>query len=188
VNKVNILGVGRYRVKLPGLGSADGDIQITPETPGAPRFCEVDPWGVNAAGALVANIRCYKPNGVLANAKFTFSWNVNVGLKGDGGGSVAYALGSQPGNPGPYAPPPTKTFNSTAAGALVTRSAVGRYIVRFPGMPLGGAAVVTPLGNAANHCFIRAIRKSGAPQRVGVGCVNGAGGYADTQFMVSYLK
>jgi hypothetical protein len=184
--RVRILGVGQYRVRLDGLGSADGDIQVTPVTTGSPRFCEVDPW-TNNGGDLVADVRCYRPNGVLANARFTFSWNKLVGLKGDGGTQVAYTLGSKPGAVAPYAPPAPKAFN--AAGAItIARSGVGRYKVTFAGQPNGGAAVVTPHGAAANRCFMSVISTVSASAAMSVGCVNGAGGAADTRFMISWLR
>jgi hypothetical protein len=187
-NQVRIMGVGWYRVRLPGLASSDGDMQVTPEVPtGSPRFCEVGAWGPSGAD-LVGEIRCYQPNGVPANARFTLSWNKQVGLKGDGGVNVAYALADQPANPGPYAPAVTTRYNSAGGGVSVARTAAGQYTVGLPGMPLGGSAIVTPYGAAANRCFVRAITKPALPQRVGVSCVNGAGNPADTRFMVSYLR
>jgi hypothetical protein len=188
VNTVKIMGVGWYRVRLPGLASSDGDMQVTPEIPtGNPRFCEVGSWGPSG-GNLVADIRCYKPNGVPANTRFTLSWNKLVGLKGDGGANVAYVLADQPANPGPYVPPVATRYNSSGGGASIVRTAAGQYVVRFPGMPLGGTAIVTPYGAAANRCFVASVMKAALPQQVGVACVNGAGNPADTQFMVSYLR
>jgi hypothetical protein len=187
--RVRILGVGQYRVRLDGLGTTDGDIQVTPLTDGRPRYCEVDSWVANA-GNLVADLRCYKPSGVLADTKFTFSWNKNVGLKGDGGTAVGYARANQPGAGigATYIPAAATRYNSTGTNITVVRVALGEYVVTFKNQPVGGAAAVTPFGAAGNRCFAKAIKTSGSPAKVRVGCVNGAGGRANTEFMVSWLK
>ena len=187
--RVRILGVGQYRVRLDGLGTTDGDIQVTPLTDGRPRYCEVDSWAANA-GNLVADLRCYKPNGVLANTKFTFSWNKNVGLKGDGGTAVGYALANLPGAGlgSTYIPAAATRYNSTGTNVTVVRVALGEYLVTFKNQPIGGAAAITPYGAAGNRCFAKAIKTTGSPAKVRVGCVTGLGNRANTEFMVSWLK
>lgn len=188
-NVVRILGVGQYRVRLKGLASAGGDIQVTPLTDGRPRYCEVDSWAP-AGLDLVADLRCYKQNGVLANTRFTLSWNKSVGLKGDGGTQVAYALADLPGAGigATYVPAAATRYNSTGTNITVTRVAVGEYAVVFKNQPAGGTAVVTPYGAAGNRCFIKSIRTAPAPAKFKVGCVNGLGNRANTEFMVSWLR
>lgn len=64
-------------------------------------------------------------------------------------GPYAWATADQPSNPGPYSPSTARQFNSTTtASALVTRSAVGKYRVFFPGMQAHAAGSEGASGTA----------------------------------------
>lgn len=64
-------------------------------------------------------------------------------------GGYAWATADQPSNPGPYSPGSARQFNSTTtSGALVTRSAVGKYRVFFPGMQAHAAGSEGASGTA----------------------------------------
>jgi hypothetical protein len=103
---------------------------------------------------------------------------------------VAYALADQPGAAlfAAYVPPAATRYNSTGTNITVSRVAVGEYAVTFKNQPAGGTAVVTPYGAAGNRCFIKSIRTAPNPAKVKVGCVNGLGNRANTEFMVSWLR
>jgi hypothetical protein len=58
-----------------------------------------------------------------------------AGPKVTAGGGYAWALADQQSNPGPYSPAAATQYNSqTSSSAVVTRSSVGVYSVRFPGV------------------------------------------------------
>ena len=68
------------------------------------------------------------------------------------------------------------------------RTSKGVYTVKLPGMPSGGAAIVTSYGPRSTQraCQIGSIRTTGAPQQVVVRCFTYAGSPADSQFVFSY--
>ena len=68
------------------------------------------------------------------------------------------------------------------------RTSKGVYTVKLPGMPSGGAAIVTSYGPRSTQraCQIVSIRTTGTPQQVAVRCFTYAGVAADSQFVFSY--
>ena len=60
----------------------------------------------------------------------------------------------------------------------------------LPGMPSGGAAIVTSYGprSTKRACQLGSIRTTGTPQRVVVRCFSYTGAHADSRFVISYTK
>jgi hypothetical protein len=55
-------------------------------------------------------------------------------------------------------------------------------------MPLGGSAQVTALGSSGKRCTVSGIRKTGAPQRIGVRCFTAGGDPADSRFTLAFAR
>ncbi len=87
---------------------------------------------------------------------------------------------------------PTSTvrgsWSSASTRATIRRTSKGVYAVTLPGMPSGGAAIVTSYGARSHQraCQIGSIRTTGTPQQVVVRCFKYAGAPADSMFVLSY--
>jgi hypothetical protein len=73
-NTVSRTGAGVYRVRLPGLATTGGHVQITAYSPTAQAHrCKVANWSPSGADELV-NVRCVNASGVAADARFAMSF------------------------------------------------------------------------------------------------------------------
>jgi hypothetical protein len=82
---------------------------------------------------------------------------------------------------------PGYSSNSTGAVSTVTRLAVGRYQVFFPGLlPNGNVQLVGMGGNV--HCNPLGTLSSPAGQTVDIVCRTPAGAVVDSRFVVSYYR
>ena len=84
-----------------------------------------------------------------------------------------------------YEPTSAHRFSSARSPSTVTRLGVGNYSIKFPGLPPGGAAVVSPTGPGKSVCSVSSIRTSGSPLKVGVRCFGLSGAALDTAFMLA---
>jgi hypothetical protein len=196
-NHIERTDVGTYVVTLPGLGDSGGHVEISVHDGGAftagvdtagtnPATCNVVGWGGVSGGPQTIDVKCYESHGTLADTAFTLSYTNNQGLKGHATGKVAYLWADQPLSRS-YNPHPVYRYSKPAATPRINSDLVGRYKVKLPRMPLGGAVVLTAYGDS-HTCQIENIRTSGPFQQVKVRCFAFDGSFADTQFTLSYLR
>jgi hypothetical protein len=75
-NRISRVSTGVYRVRLPGLASAGGHVQVGAYLPSAdPRRCKVAGWSADGADEVVT-VRCFDPSGTVADARFVMSFAV----------------------------------------------------------------------------------------------------------------
>ena len=110
-----------------------------------------------------------------------------MGLKGVPAEPAAYLWANKPAAASYH---PASAFRDSSAGIApsVTRSGVGAYLVRLPGMPLGGSAQVTAYGRGRSECQLSSIRKTDKPQRIGVLCFKPDGDPVDSRFYLTFTR
>lgn len=183
-NPVRPLAQGSYRAGLNALGSLRGNVQLTAVAHSA-ATCQTS-WGpVNLQMQVL--VQCRETGSALANMQFELVLTDKAGLKGIGATGVAYLTADRPTDPS-YTATKARRYSSAGKAPTIARTARGTYVVTLKGMPLGGAAVVTPLIGRPAICTIAAIRKQGLPQRIGVRCFGADGQPKDTPFSLSFLR
>ncbi|NAS26325.1 hypothetical protein GT755_32210 [Herbidospora sp. NEAU-GS84] len=156
-NIVAVLGVGWYKVTLPGLGSAApaGNLQVTAVNDLAPARCKVSMWAPGA-GAQQAEVRCFNAANTPQNSGFSLTYQRERNINGRWvpPKAFAYTFDHTPSNPGPYAPTPVGVnYNSQGAVNTVQSSGVGLRMITFPkvGYPIDHVQV-TAFGNSPEYC------------------------------------
>ena len=108
-------------------------------------------------------------------------------MTGYGVASVAYLLADRTATRS-YTPTSVCRYAKAAGTPAILRTATGRWRIRLPSMPVGGAAVVTPYGTAARQCQVAGIVTHGTPQVLAVRCFDHTGTPADAAFMLAYER
>ncbi|MBB5868035.1 hypothetical protein F4553_001414 [Allocatelliglobosispora scoriae] len=172
--------LGRYRVTFPGQAAPGGVVHVTAINT-APRWCQVDSWGVVGADEI-ANVSCRAPGGALAQTSFSAVFYSSSG--GPAAGPYGYVYSTAAGAV-------VNQYNSAAGINTVFPGPVGVYLVRFPGIvtggPLDGSVQVTSvLASAAARCKVGGWSSTALGQDVTVRCFNAAGAPVNTAFTVTY--
>lgn len=192
------------RLKLPGLGSSSGSVQVSALSQRNFEPPEIHSAGVcsllgfyaanNPSGDEWVDVRCYEPDGSSEIYRRHDAWFMQgLGMKGVARQNVAYVLADRP-RAASYTPDSRYSYSSAGGINQVARLGPGRYLVTLPGMPRGGSAQVTPFestvvdGSLPRHCVIASIRKDALPQKVGVRCFDLEGNPADTRFTLAYAR
>lgn len=181
-NTILRTAVGRYDVRLPGLDSVFGNVQVD-STGGHP--CRVLSFGPDT-GAELVHVACISPSGHAADAGFTLTYTRGQGLKQPGATGVAYLEADRP-SIGSYTPVKAYRFASNGQKPHIYRTGVGRYKVIIPGMA-GGAAEVTTYGGGNSRCNLTYLAVSGSSEKIGVNCEKPNGTPVDSTFGLSYTR
>jgi hypothetical protein len=185
--RIKRLGVGRYRLRLDGFGLIKGNIQITPYEGRKSRICRVVKWSDTFPANQDIVVRCRNHRGQAADASLFFLFTADNGLKGNEGPHWFYLFANKPKANG-YMPTTDYSSWTGFSKSWVKREGPGRYTVRLPTMPLGGAVQVTAVDDW-KYCNASSLRLSGLPQRIEVRCFKANGKtLADAKFMLSYVK
>jgi hypothetical protein len=198
---------GNAQIRFFGQGTDGGVVQVSaltklrtePEEEDFPGSCTLVgfPTMSNDHGTTLdpsddtvdkwVDVRCWEPDGddeIYREHVVVFM--KGLGLKGIKRKHVAYVVARRP-QSASYVPGAISTYNSAGGTNRVRRLGTGSYEVTLAGMPLGGAAQVTPMIESARHvCSVASIERSAPPQRVRVRCFDGAGVPADVRFSLSY--
>jgi hypothetical protein len=183
VNSVQRDGTGNYRVFFPDFTQNRGTVLVSKQAFQA-GSCRAVNWSTQQA-AMVVRVKCYDVSGVPEDSKYFISFMQGLSIKGVGGTHTAYLWANHP-TTASYHSDAAFRFSTAGSASTVTRSGVGRYLVDLPGMPTGGAALVTPTGNGKAHCNVSSIRFFGTPQHIGVRCFKRNGDPVDAPFALSY--
>jgi hypothetical protein len=181
-NWVTWLATGQVRIDCPGLGNeAGGNVQVTAFAFGA--RCKVESWG-SSGTTLQVVARCHDAAGTPTNLPLSVSYVRRAGAPGMEGG---YVWADQP-TASSYTPSPTYQWNSTGGVNTIARSAVGEYVVRFPGQSFtGGTVEVTAYGTGSEYCKVEGWSPL-AGQSVRVRCFTASGAAADTRFTAKFTR
>ncbi|MBX3029821.1 MAG: hypothetical protein KF809_06650 [Chloroflexi bacterium] len=180
-------GTGKYRATIPKQGHATvvGTFQVSPYDRAG--YCRIAGWS-KGSGAQTVDIHCRRPAGALADTQHDLLFLRNLGIEGYGGGPSAYLFASKPTRTTSYKPAKATAWASNGKQATIKRSSKGVYRVTLPGMPKGGAALVTPYGTGTEDCQIGSIRTDKTPQQVVVRCFSKTGKPANAKFLLAYTK
>jgi hypothetical protein len=183
-NPVSHPGPGSYIAAMNALGTPGGNVQLTAISNSA-ATCQASWQAVNVQMQIA--VKCRTTGSALVNMQFDVILTDKAGLKGIGVGPVAYLMADRP-TEHSYFASQARRYSSAHNAPRITRTSTGTYVVTLEGMPLGGAAVVTPLNGGAALCSIAGIRRQGLPQRIGVRCFGADGAPQDTKFSLSFLR
>lgn len=186
---------GVYAVTLPGLGqgSPGGHVQVSPYG-SIMRRANVTTW-FQSGNDLIVNVRVRNAAGALADGSFVLVYNRDAAPIGERVGSGAH-LWANLATPGaPYVPAAAYRDSNSIAGPagspLVTRTAVGQYLVELPDVaPSQSTTVqVTAYGTSANHASVNNWTSNGlGGTNVYVRTYDSSGAAADSRFNLSYLS
>ncbi|HEY0166182.1 MAG TPA: hypothetical protein VGB75_03980 [Jatrophihabitans sp.] len=179
---VTVLSVGRYAVIFPGQAAAGGVVHVTAVNP-APHWCQVDSFGPSGSDEK-ALISCYRVGGALDASAFSAVFSSSSGGPASSIGRFGY-VDSQPSGA------LVSQYNSAGAGNTVSHTAVGQWLVKFPGLATPGPVDGSLQSTAVNpqtpaRCKVAAWSSSLSGQTVKVSCFNAGGAPLDTQFTLTY--
>ncbi|MBA3488090.1 MAG: hypothetical protein H0T78_00845, partial [Longispora sp.] len=88
-----------------------------------------------------------------------------------------------------YTPSSTYQWNSTNAQNTITRSGLGTYTIRYPGLGItGGTVHVTSYGASSDRCKVQSWGPSGNDQQVNIRCFTLSGAPTDSMFTATYTN
>jgi hypothetical protein len=184
-NTVLRQSVGRYSVYLPGLGGADGNVQVTAYGTDS-HHCKVGSWG--GVSEQTVDVRCFDSAGAPVDARFTVLFQSHSDFSPYSDGAAAYLWANNPTSPS-YTPSTTYQFNSEGLSNTITRSGPGVYDVRVAGIDaIGGTALVTAYGSSSHRCKVGYWGQSGADTVVRVYCHDTNGARVDSMFTFSFAN
>jgi hypothetical protein len=161
----------------------DGHFQVTARS-GAARHCEAH--GGQDESPLPVPVFCRDADGDLVDSEFTFTYTRGVDLLAAGLSGGTARLRPHNVTLVPY----LEGWWNPGGEPTVTRTAVGRYQVRFPGLAAPrGHAIVHGSGSSAQHyCTVRSWYAVGADEAVNVDCFDTATNLpADSIASVSFV-
>jgi hypothetical protein len=180
------LGLGSYRVRMPGLTDPGGHVTVTAYGAGS-EVCRPELWFV-LLGALWVDVQCFTAAGAAADTRFTATYVNDATVAGLTGWPAGYVLADQPATD-EYEPPAATQFNSSGETNTVERTGAGAYRVVLPGVgSSGGHVQVTAYDTGSNECKVLSWGPSGDDQVVYVRCYTTAGAAADTKFTASFYS
>ncbi|MFZ5442301.1 MAG: M4 family metallopeptidase [Myxococcota bacterium] len=175
-------GVGQYAVRFPGLGvgTSGGHVQVA-GFGSSGDLCKVASWSTTASD-LVVNVRCF-----AGTAAHDSAFMVMVTTPEEGDLGLGYAWADQP-TTASYSPNAGYAHDAAGGAISITRSAVGRYAVRFPGLGggtiAGGTVQVTPYGPGSERCQVVSWSTGTADLTANIACFTAAGVAVDTRYDV----
>jgi hypothetical protein len=184
LNTITRYGVGQYTVQFTNLGAWGGTVDVTGYDSTGNR-CKVGYW-YPSGGHQFVDVRCFDQLGSPADSYFTAAFTRPVQNPGD----IAFVWADQP-TADSYTPSTTYQFNATGATNTVTRSGVGDYLVRMPGLgnlPAGHVKVTSYGTSDASTCKVGYWGESGSDRLVNVLCHDSWGFPVDTYYTVTYAN
>jgi len=186
-NRIDRLGTGSYRVRLPNLGKAAGHVQVTAYGSG-PERCKVGSWGPGGTEQTI-RVFCYRPTGSPVDTLFTLTYVRNGNILGapvccrPDGHHTAYAWANQPGAAS-YTPAPAYQFADFGRQSTISRLAVGSYAVHPPVALGNGNVQVTAYGDGSAQCKVNFWTPTAG---IRVLCFTTAGSPVDTFYDVGFV-
>ncbi|PSL56189.1 hypothetical protein B0I31_104480 [Saccharothrix carnea] len=173
------IGVGRQRVRLPGVGAPGGSVKVTTfdyaawydgvgYRPGV--SCQPSTWFQDGADEVV-DVLCFDRAGNPDDVPFFLRY-----VAGSASGARGFVHDDQP-----TAATFTPDWRHGANAGVVTRTGVGRYTADFPGSA-GGVVEVTAVGPVPRHCAV--VGRRG--QLADFACTAPGGSPADTAFTAAF--
>lgn len=184
LNTISRSGVGSYTVNFPNLGVTGGTVHVTAYGTSSHR-CKVRSWGPGDTTTQRVNVRCATISGTPVDTMFTASYTNIKSV--EAGRKLGYVLANNP-TASSYTPITTHQSNSTGALNTITRSAIGTYTVRMPGLGIAAGHVqVTAFGDTTDFCKVTGWGPSGSTQTIGVKCFTATGSPRDSLFTLTYV-
>jgi hypothetical protein len=183
-NSISRQGTGIYQVRIGGLGSNTGNVQVTAYGGGS-SYCKVAQWLPSGADELV-DVLCFAANGEPEDNRYVVTFDND---KLSWWGSRTYLFNDLSNSSG--TPNPTYQFVPGSTLATVRFNSTGSYTVRLPREDSDsqdhGIAHVTAYGTDAVYCVWSAFtRNSNGVTKLGVRCYDSSGAPANSLFSLSY--
>jgi hypothetical protein len=172
-------GTGRYSVRLAGLRTTSGHVQVT-ATGADPVRCKAMGWASVAADQLV-DVQCSSPLGAPRDAVFSLTYAQSTGILGAFPAAYASIRPSAPA----HSPRLANEFSSVGGGMRTRRDGIGSYQVQLDRMPLmDGNAQVTAYGPGPGYCN---VQRWNPEDGISVECFDTTGTPADLAFGVAFV-
>ncbi|MCA8953700.1 MAG: hypothetical protein KDE27_29585 [Planctomycetes bacterium] len=174
-----------YHVKIPHTVAGTGAIHVSPY--GGAHFAVVKRVYVDVKLDTVVDVLQFEANGLPATAPLGFTI---LSLRpADPAAAVAWRICDDPTTPTNPALP-RLGWNGERPSPTVSRTGLGTYNVRFPGLaPTGnehGHVQVTPIGTVPFRAHVRSWGRIGTDISVDIECHNLAGALFNGEFVASY--
>lgn len=175
-----------YAVRIPGLGSGFGHVQVTAADHGS--RCTTAGW-YPSDGDEIVMVNCWERRGfTLKNAPFYLTYvnqqntlGLPAGVPPDGHPS-AYAWAERP-TADEYTPHALYRYSSSGYEPTAARGDVGRYLMTFTGVDLNNGNIqVTAYGDGSQFCVVNYWSGS----NVQVQCYTYQGIPADTLYTIAF--
>ncbi len=184
VNTVARASAGSYSVTFPNLGVRGGTAHVTAYGPTTHR-CKVHQLTVIGTAARVW-VACRTIAGAPVDTQFTASFTNLTTV--DAGRKLGYVLANAP-FAASYTPTTIHQANSSGATNTITRSGVGTYTVRMPGLGIAkGHVQVTAYSSGSEYCKVGSWGPSGTAQLISVKCFTTRGVPVDTMYTLTYVE
>ncbi len=143
-NTTTRLASGSYLVRMPGLGGAGGQAQVS-AIGSSNVWCKASRWYASGADQIVL-VKCFTPSGAAADSTFSliFARGTDAALTSKRARAF-YASSTDPAAA-------FVTPSGTTGAVTFERVTAGRYRVRVPLDITGGAAHVTAYGEGPDRC------------------------------------
>jgi hypothetical protein len=182
-------GSGFYRVFFNGAMAAGGTVEVT-------AYGSSNSYCVTVgSNAQYVDVLCFDGAGNSAESQFTLIYSTK---SPNNTPAYTYAWADRATATAPYNPRPDYEHGVLPSdcgevvmpNATVTRSPVGRYEVRLPGMASimrdPSNVKVTAVSSTSNTCKVRTWHQSGTDGIVSVNCYDRFGSPVDAEFMITY--
>jgi hypothetical protein len=196
-------GSGVYTVALGGQNLSGGTVEVTAYGSGN-SYCKVGSWG----GTSVTVVCFNGSTGAAADSQFDmiFETQSSPSYRSNSPNntwSFSYAWAYSPSSPsytlsGSYQVGKVSCctdgagypFGATQAPGTITRSGVGSYTVKFPGLATMSASPsnvkVTGYGYGSDTCKVTGWYQSGSDAYANVACFNAGGARVDAYYTITY--
>lgn len=187
-NTIKHLGVGQYRVHMPGPDVADGSVKVTAYGPNA-NSCQVVEW-LNVAAGQNVFVDCFTPAGAPVNNRFTMTFTASDSFLGDGASHSGYLWGNDP-TSSSYTPDALYQYDTAGTSATVTKFTPnpGEWETLYPNEADGaqGDQQATAYGSTPAHCIVDGPLGNGTSEQGDVSCFDTSGNLLDTLYTTQWV-
>lgn len=179
------IGLGQYRVLLPGQSQPGGTVSVTAYGSSG-EYCSVGGWSKNGNDTTV-NVNCFSASGSAQDALFSLRYQyIASKFAGD---SYVYAWANEPKSPD-YLPSNQYQASSVSSTPVKsTRQTIGRYTMNLPGvLPNRATVVVSAYGRTATYCKPVSWGGISTGVQVSIACTDARGTPVDSQFTLSFYN
>jgi hypothetical protein len=185
INKVHRIGIGLYRIKMPGLGAGGGIVHVS-AFGHTWHACFIQEWGGSPDEVIF--LACFTRYGDPADSRFVVNYLAAAGTSGGSSARLGYLWANEESTTD-YTPDPNYSYNSSGGTNTIHRGGTGSYWINMPGLSNTnhGDVQVSSYGTTAT-CRVGEWAPAAGALSAHVLCRDISGFVVDTRFTVTYMK